>query len=124
LAEQATKNFQDAEKRLKEMEDRIKITSQINHSRIIEVHWVQLCRTLNSGLAFQTKILQLHLSPMIDIVLWKDWKGSYEIFECLNYLKNSIGNSGLKLFREVLVQLHEQGSVDIIDSSPCKNLFQ
>jgi len=125
LAEQATKNYQDAENRLKEMEDRIKITSKINRPRIIEVYWVELCRTLNSRLALQTKPLQLNLTPIIDIILWKDWKGSNEIFNCLYYLKNSIGNSqGLKFFREVLIQLNEQVSVEIIDSSHCKNLFQ
>jgi len=86
--------------------------------------WVDLCWKLNSYLSPQVYLLKTQLSSVIDPQRWKDWKGSTRIFDCIEYLKRSKGNAGLKLFRDTLEALGETISVGEIDSSECAYLFQ
>jgi len=86
--------------------------------------WIKLCEDLNSKLSSRIKNLKIKLSPKIkDNNLWKDWKDSNKIYQALDYLQNAKGNPGLKFFRDVLVDLGEDVSVSIIDSSSFKARF-
>jgi len=85
-----------------------------------EQNWLDLCFRLNELLGNKSKDIKKLLSDTINMSLWEDFKTSVAIMQSLQLLREK---GRLQDFREVLLTLHEETSLRVIDDSPWSKKF-
>jgi len=122
LADESIKRAKEAEQRLLEVQERIETTFKILQKDSFEFKVLGL--TLEGLLTSRVDQLQILLSAYIPDQTMYKWKRDLKIQRSLEYLKTSKGTTGLRFFRECLIKLKEDVSIQAIDSSSCSSLFK